>query len=121
MFYKARHHRTPFLIRYLRRKSRSNKGSEAFIPTGGAQLSILWHKIARADTKAYWAEEARGSMNVLLSVIATSGARTAPDVGGALQGSFPMWGRYESFGLPNWATKYMVDSLMNELNWSNEH
>ena len=96
-------------------------GSEAFIPTGGAQLSILWHKIARADTKAYWAEEARGSMNVLLSVIATSGARTAPDVGGALQGSFPMWGRYESFGLPNWATKYMVDSLMNELNWSNEH
>jgi len=31
-----------------------------------------------------------------------------------------MWGRYESFGLPNWATKYMVDSLMNELNWSNE-
>ena len=96
-------------------------GSEAFIPTGGAQLSILWHKIARADIKAYWAEEARGSMNVLLSVIATSGARTAPDVGGALQGSFPMWGRYESFGLPNWATKYMVDSLMNELNWSNEH
>ena len=96
-------------------------GSEAFIPAGGAQLSILWHKIARADTKAYWAEEVRGSMNVLLSVIATSGARTAPDVGGALQGSFPMWGRYESFGLPNWATKYMVDSLMNELNWSNEH
>jgi len=31
-----------------------------------------------------------------------------------------MWGRYESFGLPNCATKYMVDSLMNELNWSNE-
>ena len=94
-------------------------GSEAFIPTGGAQLAILWHKIAVDDAELFWAVEARSSMNVLLSVIATTGARTAPDVGGALQGSFPMWGRYETFGLPNWATKYMVDSLMNELNWSN--
>jgi hypothetical protein len=95
-------------------------GSEAFIPTGGAQLAILWNKIAADDSHSFWAVEARSSMNTLLSVIATSGARTARDVGGALQGSFPMWGRYETFGLPNWATKYMVDSLMNELNWSDE-
>lgn len=93
-------------------------GSEAFIPTGGAQLAILWHKIAVEYAELFWAVEARSSMNILLSVIATNGARTAPDVGGALQGSFPMWGRYETFGLPNWATKYMVDSLMNELNWT---
>jgi hypothetical protein len=90
------------------------RGSEAFIPTGGAQLAILWHKIG-----APWAVEARDRMNTLLSVVATSGARASMDVAGALPGSFPMWGRYESFGLPNWATKYLVDTLLNE--WNAKH
>jgi hypothetical protein len=90
------------------------RGSEAFIPTGGAQLAILWHKIGTP-----WAVEARDTMNTLLSVVATSGARASMDVAGALPGSFPMWGRYESFGLPNWATKYLVDTLLNE--WNAKH
>lgn len=94
------------------------KGSEAFIPTGGAQLAIVWHKLMLHQSP--WARAARDEMNTLLSVIATNGARAHIDVAGALQGSFPMWGRYETFGLPNWATKYMVDSLMNGLNWDNE-
>jgi len=95
------------------------KGSEAFIPTGGAQLAIVWHKLI-TQGESTWAQAARDEMNTLLSVIATNGARAQVDVAGALQGSFPMWGRYETFGLPNWATKYMVDSLMNGLNWDNE-
>lgn len=95
------------------------RGSEAFIPTGGAQLAIVWHKLIE-DGQSPWAQTARDEMNTLLSVIATNGARAHIDVAGALQGSFPMWGRYETFGLPNWATKYMVDSLMNGLNWENE-
>ena len=90
------------------------QGSEAFIPAGGAQLAILWHKIGTP-----WAVEARDKMNTLLSVVATSGARASMDVAGALPGSFPIWGRYESFGLPNWATKYLVDTLLNE--WNAKH
>jgi len=94
------------------------KGTEAFIPTGGAQLAIIWHKLIPQNPD--WAASARDEMNTLLSVIASNSARAKSDVAGGLQGSFPMWGRYETFGLPNWATKYMADSLMNELNLGNE-
>jgi hypothetical protein len=33
---------------------------------------------------------------------------------GAMPGSFPLWGRYEPFGFPNWATKYFCDAIMME-------
>ena len=35
---------------------------------------------------------------------------------GAIPGSFPLWGKYEPFAFPNWATKYFADSLMLEIN-----
>jgi hypothetical protein len=95
------------------------KGSEAFIPTGGAQLAIVWHKMACAHEGDLFAM-ARSRMNLLLSVIATRGARESIDTAGAITGSFPLWGRYEPFALPNWATKYLADSLMNELNEGND-
>ena len=31
---------------------------------------------------------------------------------GALPGSFPIWGRYAPLQFPNWATKFLADSLM---------
>lgn len=34
------------------------------------------------------------------------------DVDGALPGSFPVWGRYAPLQFPNWATKFLVDSLV---------
>lgn len=88
-------------------------GVEAFIPTGGAQLAIVWHSMYVHTGAAIW-KEAYEKMNTLLCVIARRGARQSKDSLGALQGSFPMWGRYEPFGLPNWATKYFLDTLLNE-------
>ena len=88
-------------------------GVEAFIPTGGAQLAIVWHSMYTHTGEAIW-KEAYEKMNTLLCVIARRGARQSKDSLGALQGSFPMWGRYEPFGLPNWATKYFLDTLLNE-------
>ncbi len=88
-------------------------GVEAFIPTGGAQLAIVWHSIYVHTREAIW-KEAYEKMNTLLCVIARRGARQSKDSLGALQGSFPIWGRYEPFGLPNWATKYFLDTLLNE-------
>jgi hypothetical protein len=38
--------------------------------------------------------------------------RAWPQIGGALAGSFPIWGRYAPFQYPNWATKFLADSLM---------
>ena len=88
-------------------------GVEAFIPTGGAQLAIVWHSMYKVTGEAIW-KEAFEKMNTLLCVIARRGARQSKDSLGALQGSFPLWGRYEPFGLPNWATKYFLDTLLNE-------
>ena len=88
-------------------------GVEAFIPTGGAQLAIVWHSMYEVTGEAIW-KEAFEKMNTLLCVIARRGARQSKDSLGALQGSFPLWGRYEPFGLPNWATKYFLDTLLNE-------
>ena len=34
------------------------------------------------------------------------------DVDGALPGSFPVYGRYAPLAFPNWATKFLVDSLL---------
>ena len=106
---------TDFLTRgILNGRYTSNwSGVEAFIPTGGAQLALVWHSIYEHTGEAIW-KEAYEKMNTLLCVIARSGARQSKDSHGALQGSFPLWGRYEPFGLPNWATKYFLDTLLNE-------
>ncbi|MEY2962753.1 MAG: hypothetical protein RL754_14 [Bacteroidota bacterium] len=111
----ARYLATEFLQRGILngRYDKAWKGSESFIPTGGAQLAILWHKMHQHTGEAIW-KAATLQMNTLLSVIATRGAREPLETAGAITGSFPLWGRYEPMGLPNWATKYMVDSLLNE-------
>lgn len=88
-------------------------GSEAFITTGGAQLAIIWHKLFLHTQDAFY-QKGVVEMNNLLTAIQQRATHEARDTRGALFGSFPMWGRYESFGCPNWATKYFADSLMNE-------
>jgi DUF1680 family protein len=35
-----------------------------------------------------------------------------PDADGALPGSFPIYGRYAPLSYPNWATKFLLDSLL---------
>ena len=36
------------------------------------------------------------------------------NINGAVAGSYPIWGGYERFAYPNWATKFYVDALMLE-------
>jgi hypothetical protein len=38
--------------------------------------------------------------------------RLSVNVRGALPGSYPIWGKYEPFAFPNWATKFFADALM---------
>ena len=88
-------------------------GSEGFITTGGAQLAIVWYKLYKKTNDAFW-KDAFTRMNALLTAIQQRGVLEERETKGALFGSFPVWGRYERFGCPNWATKYFADSLMNE-------
>lgn len=90
------------------------QGSQYMICTGCAQMSIVWSKLYRhtGDEKYRSAVLAMNDQLVLIQSL-TSGMGTA--VAGALQGSYPLWGRYEPFAFPNWATKYLLDALMLEL------
>lgn len=89
------------------------RGKEDFITTGGAQLAIIWFKLFRHNNDAFFFEAAT-KMTALLTALQERHVPETLDTKGALFGSFPFWGRYEAFGMPNWATKYFADALMLE-------
>ena len=95
------------------RYSKDWNPSEAFICTGGAQISIVWLKLYKlTGEKKYF--DGAVKMNSLLCFIQSFTLDMDINIRGALQGSFPIWGRYEPFAFPNWATKYLLDALMLE-------
>lgn len=89
-------------------------GKEAFITTGGAQLAIIWFKLHQHTNEVFY-KDAGSKMTALLTALQDRHVPERPETKGALFGSFPFWGRYEAFGLPNWATKYFADALLLEL------
>jgi hypothetical protein len=107
----------PLRERFLRdgllqgRYDRSWCGSDAFITTGGAQLAITWERLARHREAPLYRAAAARMRTQLMEFQRRS--RLGPEGGqGALTGSFPLWGRYEKFAFPNWATKYFADALL---------
>lgn len=93
------------------RYDRSWNGSEALITTGGAQLAVAWQRLARAGMDSAYAHAAARMRGLLVALQACT-AEGPPDGRGALTGSHPLWGRYEKFACPNWATKYLADALL---------
>jgi hypothetical protein len=91
------------------------KGSEYMIVTGCAQMSIAWMKIFVLNgDKDYL--NASVKMNDLLVRIQARKIHETDKTLGAVPGSFPVWGKYEPFAFPNWATKYFSDALILEQN-----
>lgn len=87
------------------------RGSEHFICTGGAQMAIVWLALFHFyKDEAYL--HAAGKMLRQLTFIQARNFRESDDTLGAIPGSFPLWGRYEPFALPNWATKFFCDALL---------
>lgn len=91
-------------------------GSEHMILTGCAQMSIVWQKMAHFSGNREYAETARKMNNLLIRLQMRRIRNESPDTLGAISGSFPLWGRYEPFAYPNWATKYLADALMIQEN-----
>lgn len=90
------------------------KGSEQLITTGCAQIAIVWEKLfTHTGDDKY--KNGFTRMNALLVAIHQRSVFETEDTRGAIFGSFPFWGRYESFGCPNWASKYLMDSLLFQL------
>lgn len=97
------------------RWSRLWTGSQAMICTGSAQMAIVWKKLYDiTNDKNYL--NAITKINNQLCYIQQHHHNKHHPAYGAIPGSFPLWGRYEPFGFPNWATKYFADSLMSEIN-----
>ena len=89
------------------------KGYQHQINTGCAQISIVWLKLYKHFGNKEYLLASR-KMNDLLIFVQNRKAFERPNTKGGLPGSFPIWGRYEPFTLPNWATKYFIDSLLLE-------
>ena len=89
-------------------------GSEYLLVTGCAQISIIWLKLYQYFNDNKYLDAAI-QMNEILVAIQDRGDDERPETNGAMPGSFPIWGRYEPFAFPNWATKYFIDTLLLEL------
>jgi hypothetical protein len=88
-------------------------------PTGEAQIAVVLHRLARELPDSGYREVA-GRLIADVSAVqqsltgrASRRASSRPTVGG-VPGSFPLWGDYVRFGLPNWAAKFFLDALMLE-------
>ena len=90
------------------------RGAESFITTGGAQMALVWYRLARLTGDKNYLNAAY-QMNTTLTAIHQRNVFEPKETKGAIFGSFPFWGRYEPFACPNWASKYLMDTLMNEL------
>jgi uncharacterized protein YyaL (SSP411 family) len=84
-------------------------GARYMCLTGTAQVGGVWLRLHQAtgDPRLLHA-----GMTAIEQAAAHQ-VRTGPaPVRGALAGSFPVFGRYAPLQYPNWATKFLVDSLM---------
>jgi rhamnogalacturonyl hydrolase YesR len=95
------------------RFNKSWHGSEHMICTGGAQMAIIWLKLFNISGEKLFPEAAEKMLDLLIFIQSRNIPETS-DTLGALPGSFPLWGRYEPFAFPNWATKFFCDALLLE-------
>ncbi len=81
--------------------------------TGDAQLSIIWLKLYQIYKDKTLLLNAI-KLNRYLKSTQVLDPRWK-DIDGAIKGSDPVWGFYNMFSFPNWATKFFCDALMLEL------
>jgi uncharacterized protein YyaL (SSP411 family) len=88
-------------------------------PTGEAQIAVVLHRLARELPGGGYRETARRLIDDVAAVQLSLTGGTARRAGsgpvaGGLPGSYPLWGGYVPFGLPNWAAKFFLDALLIE-------
>lgn len=80
--------------------------------TGDAQLSIIFLKLYGITKDKFYFELAK-TVNIFLKSKQLLHTKHK-EIRGAIPGSSPIWGGYEPFSYPNWATKFFIDALMLE-------
>lgn len=79
-------------------------------PVGNAQFSILWLKLFQTTGEARFLNAALKLIDQIKAIQSLGGKNSS--VRGGIAGSYPIWGRYISYGYPNWGAKFFVDALM---------
>jgi hypothetical protein len=106
--------------KYLHNRYNKNwNGSGNLNTSACAQMAIVWMKFYQLTEEVHYLNAAK-QINTILLYIQDRKEIDLANTKGALPGSFPIWGRYEKFAFPNWATKFLVDSLMLEEECSKE-
>lgn len=78
--------------------------------TGNAQLAIVCYRLFEITDADKYRMAADKIVNFLKALQCVDSADAS--LNGALAGSFPIFGSYMTTGYPNWATKYLLDSLL---------
>ena len=78
--------------------------------TGCAQLGVIMMKLQARTGEERYRDAARRLADFLLYVQRLNGVGS--NRGGALTGSYPVWGTYAPFKYPCWATKFLIDLLL---------
>jgi uncharacterized protein YyaL (SSP411 family) len=80
--------------------------------TGNAQLAIIMLKLYDETDNIEYLEFAKKTNRFLKRKQELRLKNKT--IHGAMQGSFPIWGRYIHYAYPNWAAKFFVDALLLE-------
>jgi hypothetical protein len=80
--------------------------------TGTAQIAHCWLILYVETGERRYADAAFRANAFVRSTVRISGA---PDVRGGVKGSLPYYGAYCTYQYPNWAAKFLADSLMLEM------
>jgi len=78
--------------------------------TGVAQMCICWSRLREAADHDGFEGNIQAGLRYLKSSQRLNDS--APEVRGAIAGSWPIWGAYSRFEFPNWAAKFFADALM---------
>lgn len=77
--------------------------------TGTVQLGGVWLRLYELTGEEGYRE---AGLHAVEQAAAHQHRGRWPDARGALPGSFPVYGRYAPLAFPNWATKFLADSLL---------
>ena len=88
---------------------RSWRGTFHECLTGTAQLGGVWMRLFELGGEQCFRD---AGLRATESAASRQFRSDWPPVRGALAGSFPVYGRYAPLQFPNWATKFLVDALV---------
>jgi hypothetical protein len=82
--------------------------------TGNIQIAMMWLKIAKYTGDDALISTAIKFLNFIRNCMIDTETEIA-GVRGAIQGSFPIYGRYCPYAFPNWGAKFFIDASLLEL------